>query len=103
MIVGPIRIVTSVGTLYVAIGEGLVFGRDASCDVVIDDPLVSRHHLHILVTNDSVVLEDLKSRNGVYVNCVRIDESTRLNAGDRMLLGSAELSVFSDEPPGRPM
>jgi pSer/pThr/pTyr-binding forkhead associated (FHA) protein len=75
----------------------LVIGRAASSDVLLEDPLVSRTHARIVVTADGAVLvEDLHSANGVFVNGVRITQrSARLNEGDRLLIGMSEFSLFS--------
>ncbi len=78
--------------------EQVSLGRDSSCAVVVDDPLVSRRHASIRITEDGALVEDLRSTNGVYVNNVRIFEPCRLCDGDRLLLGTTELCVFAAEP-----
>jgi hypothetical protein len=52
-----------------------VLGRALDCDVVIEDMAASRHHAHILTGSepDAVLLEDLESRNGTFVNDERVD------------------------------
>src|SRR5262245_1046046 len=50
-----------------------VFGRSTSCEIVLDDPLVSRRHAMITVSTNEVVLEDLGSVNGVYVNGAKVE------------------------------
>ncbi|HNS97025.1 MAG TPA: FHA domain-containing protein [Polyangiaceae bacterium] len=75
-------------------GEYLL-GRSPSCDIVVDDMLVSRVHARISVTEGMVVLRDAGSTNGVYVNAARIDLPTPLRDGDRILVGTKELSVFA--------
>jgi hypothetical protein len=68
-----------------------LIGRSESCQLPLDDPLVSRQHVALIVANDSVVLEDLRSRNGVKVNGMRADGNRRLAVGDRLVIGSSEL------------
>jgi predicted component of type VI protein secretion system len=65
--------------------------------VVLDDPLVSRFHARITVGPDGqVVLEDLQSANGVFINGLRLSRpSLALGDGDRFLIGTTEFSVFS--------
>jgi hypothetical protein len=63
--------------------------------VLIDDGLVSREHARLRINDDEVVIEDLRSANGVYVNNVRIFGPRLLQDGDRLLLGTTELCVFA--------
>jgi pSer/pThr/pTyr-binding forkhead associated (FHA) protein len=74
------------------LGE-IVFGRDPSCDVVLEDLLVSRRHATLVTGPDEVIIED-SSTNGVYVNDVRVEGSVRLHSGDRILVGTTEFSAF---------
>jgi hypothetical protein len=69
-------------------------GRNASCQLSLDDPLVSRRHAVLTVSKDGVVVEDLKSRNGVLVNGKRIEQPTTLRAGDKILIGSQEMMLL---------
>jgi DNA-binding winged helix-turn-helix (wHTH) protein len=63
--------------------EGVnVLGRDPSADVQIDDATVSRRHAAITVA-DSVTLQDLESKNGTFVDGVRLTSSTPLADGHR--------------------
>jgi len=70
----------------------LLVGRLTECDIVIDEPLVSRMHARVCVTNEGVTLEDLHSTNGIYVNGARIVHAVALNVGDRALIGTQELA-----------
>lgn len=72
-----------------------VLGRGRDCDVVLDHPLISRHHAKIVVEPARVVIEDLVSANGVYVNDLRVARSQSLADGDRILLATRELSIFA--------
>jgi len=77
------------------LGNGsLLIGRLPECDVLLSDTLVSRMHARISVQGDSVVVEDLHSTNGVYVNGLRVGHSTVLCEGDRILIGTTEFSLF---------
>jgi predicted component of type VI protein secretion system len=75
-----------------------VIGRSPASEVVVDDPLVSRRHARLLANDATVLIEDLRSDNGVFVNEQRIRRSVRLEDGDRILVGRQEL-VFSVLPP----
>jgi hypothetical protein len=69
-------------------------GRSLDCHLTIEDPLVSRRHARIIVTDTSAHIEDLGSRNGVKVNGAPISQTTLLRNGDRLRIGTQEL-VFS--------
>ena len=78
------------------LGEGeFAVGRNASCQLSLDDPLVSRRHAVLEVHGDVVTVEDLQSRNGVLVNGRRIEGRVRLAVGDRILIGSQELTLHA--------
>ena len=70
-------------------------GRNASCQLSLDDPLVSRRHAIFELHGLAVTIEDLNSRNGVIVNGHRIDAKVSLNVGDRILIGSQELTLLA--------
>ncbi len=76
-----------------------LIGRSTDCQLSLDDPLVSRKHALLLVTKDTVEVQDLGSRNGVLVNKVRITKARAIHHGDRITIGSQEMliSVPSDE------
>jgi hypothetical protein len=69
-------------------------GRSAGCQLSLDDPLVSRRHALLVVSRDGVTIEDLQSRNGVVVNGQRITSKTPLHAGDKVVIGSQELTLL---------
>lgn len=77
-----------------------VLGRSASCQIILDDGLVSRRHAQLVFEGDSLRIEDLESVNGVFVNGVRIEGQKGLGAGDRVLIGKQEMTVHTaDAPP----
>lgn len=69
-------------------------GRGRQNDLKLRDTEVSRQHAQIRVTEDEILLEDLGSSNGTYVNGVRVS-SYPLQAGDRIQLGRTTLVVNS--------
>jgi hypothetical protein len=71
----------------------LIIGRSPRCDVVIDSTQVSRTHCRIECTASGIVVEDLRSSNGLYVNGDRIRGTRMLASGDRLLLGTEELVI----------
>lgn len=68
-----------------------VIGRAADAAIQIDSPGISRYHARILVAPDDVVLEDLGSKNGSYVNGAAVS-TRRLADGDEIRLGMAVLT-----------
>ena len=78
------------------LNEGeFVVGRNASCQLSLDDPLVSRRHAIFNVLTDNVTVEDLGSRNGVSVNGERITGRMLLRPGDRIQIGSQEMVLVA--------
>jgi hypothetical protein len=72
----------------------LILGREAgSADLVLDDPGVSRRHARVLPENGGVIVEDLGSSNGTYVNGQRISGPIEVGAGDEVQLGATVLGV----------
>jgi hypothetical protein len=70
---------------------GATIGRSHACEIVIDDPGVSRRHAAIARGRDGWVLDDLGSTNGSKVNGAPVDGSRALADGDEIELGSATL------------
>lgn len=70
-------------------------GRSSTCQLSLDDPLVSRLHAVFFVGDRNVTVEDQASRNGVLVNGQRIAARTQLRPGDRILIGSQELTLLA--------
>ncbi|MFC2030378.1 FHA domain-containing protein [Chloroflexota bacterium] len=74
--------------------DGLLIGRQAGSDIVLDLPKVSRHHARIENRGRTFVIRDLGSTNGVWLGGQRIEEYT-LQDGDTVRIGSAQL-VFKN-------
>jgi DNA-binding NtrC family response regulator len=73
-------------TVVSTLVDGHSFGRDPGCDTVLHSPEVSRRHAVIRSAGIFPVLRDLQSRNGLYVNGVRVEEQ-RLGPGDIIRIG----------------
>jgi hypothetical protein len=74
-----------------------VIGRSASCNLALDDALVSRRHATIEAKSTGLYVQDLGSRNGVVVNGTRIDGPKKLSHLDRVTIGSHEIVVVEIE------
>jgi len=70
------------GTLVDVPKGELTFGRAPSCNVVLASGLISKVHARIQRTGDQVVLQDLQSINGTFVNGARVDSVVVLKTGD---------------------
>jgi hypothetical protein len=82
---------------HAALGGRLVVGRDATCELALLDPRVSRRHLALDSSGEGVVrFRDLGSSNGTYVNGRRVADGT-LRCGDVVVLGDSELVVEADD------
>jgi hypothetical protein len=71
---------------------GVTLGRSRQCDVVLNDPNVSRRHAEIRPRGGSWVLTDLGSTNGCRINGRRIDGSEVVRPGDQLELGETSLT-----------
>jgi uncharacterized membrane protein len=77
----------------------LILGREqGSADLVINDPGVSRRHARVLPDSGAVIVEDLGSSNGTYVNGRRISGPVELGAGDEVQLGATVVGVRGSMP-----
>ena len=72
--------------------DSLTLGRARSNSIVLDDMLVSRHHARISADDQGLIIEDLGSRNGTFVNGRRV-QTTRLHEGDRIGIGASTFEV----------
>lgn len=77
----------------------IVIGRSSSCDIQITSNLVSRQHARLTLTNLGVLVDDLGSRNGVYVNSQKVRGSYRLKSGDTLTIGDENLVLAEIEEP----
>lgn len=79
--------------LHWSLGEGVVeAGRNPEAAIFLDDVTVSRHHAAFEVTDGLLVVRDLGSTNGTYVNGHRVEEA-QLNPGDEVIVGRFHLVV----------
>lgn len=75
--------------------EILTVGRAPECEVVLEDASVSRHHARIVVRPGRIIVEDLDSLNGTYIN----DDGVRrghIEDGDRVSFGTVDLVFRTD-------
>jgi pSer/pThr/pTyr-binding forkhead associated (FHA) protein len=79
-------------------GPEFTLGRDASCDLTLADDNTSRRHTIFRVQGQQVVLEDLGSTNGTYVNGWRADRPVLIQGGEQVQLGDSVFEVSATPP-----
>ncbi len=81
------------GQPFLLRNERTVIGRVSTCDVVLQDHLVSRQHAEILRESFGYVVRDIGSSNGTFVNGQRLStgEARPLRDGDTLRLGACTL------------
>jgi hypothetical protein len=75
------------------VGEELVVGRAEKCHIVLDDTYVSQMHARIFSKGESVMVEDLGSTNGTYLNRRRITSPSELQRGDHIKIGKTVMEL----------
>src|SRR5205085_2879816 len=70
-----------------------IIGRDATCPVMVDADLVSRHHARLTFNSFELVIEDLGSSNGVFIDGVQVQLPTRVRLDQEVQIGSARLFI----------
>lgn len=86
----------AMGRRYPLENSQYVMGRHPDCDIVLESGSVSRQHARISKSGESFLLEDMKSRNGSFVNGRLINEPTKLVEGDTIRICDIELNFHED-------
>lgn len=74
-------------------GQSIRFGRLENNDCQLDDPSISRAHATLTASNSGVVLSDLSSTNGTFVNGKRISIPVDLQKNDVIDIGPFKITV----------
>jgi pSer/pThr/pTyr-binding forkhead associated (FHA) protein len=74
-------------------GRGVVLGRSAAADVVIDDVYISDEHAEVLPDDGGWSVRDRGSTNGTFLNGAKVHHPTPLAAGDQLRLGKTHIEV----------
>jgi len=69
-------------------GQLVVIGRSEPADWILPDEQVSRSHCQVCVVFDEVIVVDLESSNGTFIEGQRLTEGTKLPIGARLQIGS---------------
>lgn len=80
-------------------GNTYIIGKDPQeCDIVFQDLSVSKRHARVSLSDDhKVTIEDLDSRNGVFVGGLKITEVTELKLQDTVTVGTSTFIVIDQE------
>jgi general secretion pathway protein A len=76
----------------------MVIGRTSDNDLQIDSKFISRHHCQIVTQQDSCLIEDLNSTNGIFVQSKRVRRHN-LNDGDVVQVGQHEIMYIDERTP----
>lgn len=82
------------GKTFGVIGA-LTLGRSAECDISIPSDEISRHHAKLQLVADGVMVEDMGSANGTFVNNQRVHGSTLMRHGDELRLDTVRFMLMS--------
>ncbi len=74
------------------IAQGAILGRGEQAEIRLDDPYASARHARLVLQGGRIVLEDLGSTNGTYLNEELVSGPQPLHQGDRVRIGDSEFS-----------
>ncbi|HEY0516431.1 MAG TPA: FHA domain-containing protein [Solirubrobacteraceae bacterium] len=83
------------GMIYDLDGD-LVLGRGDHAEIRLEDPFASSRHARVYVQGSSLIVEDLGSTNGTYLNEELLQTPRPLHAGDRVRIGDSEFAFEVD-------
>lgn len=72
------------GKFYSLERDSMTLGRHPNCDIVLEVQAVSREHARVIKFDDNFFLEDLKSRNGTFLNGEQLEGRRKLNERDQI-------------------
>jgi hypothetical protein len=83
------------GMIYDLDGD-LVLGRGERAEIRLEDPFASARHARVYEQAGTVVIEDLGSTNGTYLNEELLETARPLHPGDRVRIGESEFAFEVD-------
>ena len=75
------------------VGDELTVGRAAGCHITLEDNYVSQLHARVFTRDGQVMVEDLGSTNGTYLNRTKVTAPVAVKRGDRLKVGMTVLEV----------
>jgi len=80
------------GRTYDVVDE-LTIGRGAGCQIPLDDSFASTVHARLFRRNGDLLVEDLGSTNGTFLNRKKVDSPVPIRKGDRLQVGKTVLEL----------
>ena len=95
----PLKLVAIAGdrSLVLPNGRPLLVGRAMACDLAVSDPTVSRRHAEVEAFEGSILIRDLDSTNGTFVDGERVREALA-PPGSRIAFGKVDFEVEEEAP-----
>jgi two-component system cell cycle response regulator len=94
------------GTIFKLTQNQVIIGKSSENQIVLDFDGISRQHCRVLVKNlddshesQSCIVEDLQSKNGTYVNAIKLLNSYELKKGDLIKIGPISLKFIPQNDP----
>ena len=86
------------GQLFPLDSDSIILGRHPDCNIVLEVGAVSRQHARIVKIDEEFCVEDLKSRNGTYVNDQLVTGQQKLAENDRVKICDVEFVFHQGSP-----
>jgi pSer/pThr/pTyr-binding forkhead associated (FHA) protein len=83
------------GMIY-DLDEDAVLGRGDRAEIRLEDPFASSRHARVYRQGNILVVEDLHSTNGTYLNEELLETPRPLHSGDRVRIGDSEFTFEVD-------
>jgi pSer/pThr/pTyr-binding forkhead associated (FHA) protein len=76
------------------VAEGAIMGRGDQAEIRLEDPFASSRHARLIRQGAVIVIEDMGSTNGTYLNEELLSGPQPLHAGDRVRIGDSEFTYM---------
>jgi pSer/pThr/pTyr-binding forkhead associated (FHA) protein len=75
------------------VGNEVTLGRAAGCQITVDDSFVSQLHARVFERDGRLLVEDLGSTNGTYLNRQKVSGPMVISPGDRLQVGNTVMEL----------
>ncbi len=82
--------------IQIEVHKSIILGRSSLSNHIIDDPLMSGAHCKISVSPSKLEITDLESKNGTYLNGLRIEHS-EVFLGDEIKMGGTKITILGEK------